>query len=314
VGRVRKRRSKNHGTRFLAIARLDDVDVALGTYDTFEDATDAWQSAEVEARRRAGGRTLAAGRFSFAELVELYFESASLEATTRKAYRSHCSAHLLPRFGATPLRQIDGAAVGAWMNAQIKAGLSPRTRIATRSTLGSILQFAVDNGWLAHNPVHATRAPKRTTLDRRRPVLRPDQWPALRREFNDYGPETQLLLDLTIDTGLRFGEITDLRPCHLIDRGTKPYIKVETVVVWPGEAASTNGDVVERKQYTKGVEDRKVDLSAHVYDALREHLAAHRLGPQDLLFHCERLRAEHLTWRAARDTVATMPWLITVDA
>jgi hypothetical protein len=38
VGRVRKRRRKNHGTRFLAIARLDDVDVALGTHDTFEDA------------------------------------------------------------------------------------------------------------------------------------------------------------------------------------------------------------------------------------------------------------------------------------
>ena len=277
-------------------------DVALGTFDTFEDATDAWQSAEVAARRRAGGPTLAAGRVSFAELVELYFESAALEATTRKSYRSHCTAHLLPRFGATPLRQIDGAAVGAWMNAQIKAGLSPRTRIATRSTLGSILQFAVDNGWLAHNPVHATRAPKRTTLDRRRPVLRPDQWPALRREFNDYGPETQLLLDLAIDTGLRFGEITDLRPCHLIDRGTKPYIKVETVAVWPGEAASTTGDVVERKLYTKGVGDRKVDLSAHVYAALRKHLEAHRLGPQDLLFHAERLRAEHLAWRAARDT------------
>jgi hypothetical protein len=102
VGRVRRRRSKNHGTRFLAIARLHDVDVALGTYDTFEDAVDAWQSAEVAARRRAGGPTLAASRVSFAELVELYFESAALEATTRKSYRSHCTAHLLP--GSAPRR------------------------------------------------------------------------------------------------------------------------------------------------------------------------------------------------------------------
>lgn len=46
---------------------------------------------------------------------------------------------------------------------------------------------------------------------------------------------------------------------------------------------------------------------------LRKHLEAHRLGPQELLFHAERLRAEHLVWRAAPDTVATMPWLITVD-
>ncbi|HYN64917.1 MAG TPA: hypothetical protein VES36_09980 [Candidatus Limnocylindrales bacterium] len=115
----------------MPVARLNDGEVALGTFDTFEDATDAWQRAEVDARRRTGGATLAAGRLRFAELVELYFESASLEATTRKGYRSHCTAHLLPQFGPRPLRQIDGAAIGAWMNAQIRAGLSPRTRIAT---------------------------------------------------------------------------------------------------------------------------------------------------------------------------------------
>ena len=99
------------------------------------------------------------------------------------------------------LRDLDAAAVGAWMNDQIKAQVSLRMRVATRSTLSSILAFAVNNGRLTHNPVGATRAPKTAPLNRRRPVLRPEQWPALRREFNDYGPETQLQLDLTIDTG-----------------------------------------------------------------------------------------------------------------
>jgi hypothetical protein len=109
------------------------------------------------------------------------------------------------------------------------------------------------------------------------------------------------LLDVAIDTGLLFEEITDLRPCHLNDRGSTPYLRVETVVVWPGEAASTTGDVVERKHYTKGVQDRKVDLGTRLRRAAQTH-DTHRLGPQDLLFHAERLRAEHLTWRAARDT------------
>ncbi len=87
MGRVRKRRSSGSGTRCQAIARLDGREVPLGTYDTCKDAVDAWQRAEVAARRSAGGHTLAGNRITFAKLVELYFTSASLEATTRKAYR-----------------------------------------------------------------------------------------------------------------------------------------------------------------------------------------------------------------------------------
>lgn len=299
MGRVRKRRSSRHGVRYLAVARLDGSDVAVGTFDTFEDATDAWQRAEVGHRR--GHNPLAAGRMTFASLVEEFFASATLEASTRKAYRSHCTAHLLPHFGTRPVQQIDAAAVGAWMNQQQKEGVSLRMRIATRATLSSILQFAAVNGRLPHNPVAATRAPKRSALQRRRPVLRPDQWPQLRREFNGYGPETQLLIDLAIDTGLRFGELTDLRPEHLIDRGSKPYLKVQTVAVWPGQAHSVSGDVVERKHYTKGVEDRRVDLSEPVYQRLRAHIDALQIPPTDLIFHSGRLSEEHHAWRAGQD-------------
>ena len=51
MGRVRKRRSTGRGTRYQAIARLDGREVPLGTHDTFEDAVDAWQRAEVDASR-----------------------------------------------------------------------------------------------------------------------------------------------------------------------------------------------------------------------------------------------------------------------
>jgi integrase len=151
------------------------------------------------------------------------------------------------------------------------------------------------------------RGPARAPLRRRRPVLKPEQWPQLRREFHDYGPETQLLIDVAIDTGLRWGELTDLRAGHVVNR-TPVYVKVETVVTWPGEQFSTSGDVVERKQYTKGAEDRRVDLGAAVALRLLEHIAAQRLAPDDLLFHANRIRAEHAAWRAGRDAEATAAW------
>jgi hypothetical protein len=129
MGFVRKRRSKTRGTRFMAVAHLGGTDVALETYDTvaletydtFEEATDAWQHAEVQERRRTGGSSLLAGRMPFRDLVALYLESAQLEASTRKAYTSHCRRHLLPRFGDRPIAELTSAEVGRWMNDQLKA-------------------------------------------------------------------------------------------------------------------------------------------------------------------------------------------------
>jgi integrase len=254
----------------------------------------------VQERRRTGGSCVLAGRMLFADLVALYLESAQLEASTRKAYASHCRRHLLPRFGQRPIADLTSAEIGRWMNDRLKAQLSVRMRVATRITLSAVLQFAVNNGQLTFNPVRGTRAPSKTAMRRRRAVLKPEQWPALRREFNEYGPETQLLVDVAIDTGLRVGELTDLRPCHLPRTG-KPYLRIQTVVTWPGEEFSTNGDVVERKDYTKGGEDRKVDLSEQVFAALHAHVARHQLGPDELIFNFDRLREEHARWRAQRE-------------
>lgn len=110
----------------------------------------------------------------FRDLVALFFESAQLEASTRKSSASHCRAHLLPAVGDRPINELTSAEVGRWMNDQQKAQLSVRTRVATRTTLSAVLQFAVDNGRLAHHPVRGTRGPRKTALHRRRPVLKPE--------------------------------------------------------------------------------------------------------------------------------------------
>jgi hypothetical protein len=286
---------------------LDGARVQLGTFDSLALATDAWQHAETAARRggRAGDPRAAGAR-----------SPTSPRSTSRpssspprpcKSYTSHVAHTTIPCFGTVPVADITPAMIGAWMSQAQAAGRPLRSRVAHRATLSSVLQWAVDSGLRPINPVHVVRAPARAPLRRRRPVLKPEQWPQLRREFHDYGPETQLLVDAAIDTGLRWGELTDLRAGHVVAR-TPVYVKVETVVTWPGEQFSASGDVVERKQYTKGAEDRRVDLSAAVARRLLEHIATHRLAPGDLLFHADRVRAEHAAWRARRDAEATAAW------
>lgn len=86
--------------------------------------------------------------------------------------------------------------------------------------------------------MRGTRAPTKTALQRRRTVLKPEQWPALRREFNEYGPDTQLLIDVAIDTGLRFGELTLMVLVYLPRRmsGVTALYKAPRV---PGRARSS---------------------------------------------------------------------------
>ena len=112
MGFVRKRPSRTRGTRYQSVAVLDGVRVQLGTFDTFAQATDAWQHAETAARRGVRSGDPRAGRRPFAEVAEEYLATQQLAASTRKRCTSHVRTHLIPRFGLVPLADITPAMIG----------------------------------------------------------------------------------------------------------------------------------------------------------------------------------------------------------
>lgn len=122
-----------------------------------------------------------------------------------------------------PVADITPAMIGAWMSEAQAAGRPLRSRIAHRATLSLVLQWAVDSGLRPINPVHVVRAAARAPLRRRRPVLKPEQWPQLRREFHDDGAETQLLVDVAIDTRPALGRAH--RPARRTRRSPHPRVR-----------------------------------------------------------------------------------------
>src|SRR3954447_2099158 len=101
----------------------------------------------------------------------------------------------------------------------------------------------------------------------------------LHRALHD--PDMQLLAETDIETGLRWGELTELRPKD-IEFATNT-ILVSRVVVHL-KSAQHGGSRFKVKEYPKDREWRRVVIAPHLADKLRRHITRGRLGPDDLLF------------------------------
>jgi integrase len=92
---------------------------------------------------------------------------ASLKPKTLAGYESHLNAHVLPSFGTHELRHIDRMAVEEWVADLQMSGLGPSGVRQARQVLNSMMQLAVEAGYLLVNPVtgvKVARQPDREML------------------------------------------------------------------------------------------------------------------------------------------------------
>jgi integrase len=95
----------------------------------------------------------------------------------------------------------------------------------------------------------------------------------------------QLLIETDIETGLRWGELTELRVSD-IDFANGCVI-IQRVVIHLRSAANGNVPRFRVKHYPKDGEPRTVSLSPQLIDKLKTHIEQANLGPGDLLFWYE---------------------------
>ena len=107
---------------------------------------------------------------------------------------------LLFAFGHLPIGAIGPNEVQQWISQMSVDGYELSTLRAKRSLLRTILQVAVDQGWLVQNVVNATRLPRPVERPDEDRVVTPEEWAQIRLQLS--GEETLLLCDLSLDCGL----------------------------------------------------------------------------------------------------------------
>ena len=277
MGQARKRIGRDgqpHYTAYYDDARGHRR--SAGTFTSLKAANKAWQQAEAKVAEGRGGNSHR-GRLLFERYVEdMWFPNHVMELTTRQNYTYSLNRHILPTFAGYRMVDIVPGDVREWVAKLQTDGVKPPTIRYSMTVLSAIFTTALNDQITFLHPCMGVKTP--TVATKRRRIITPGQFGALYDAIPT--KELQLLVETDVETGLRWGELIELRKKDIdFDTGA---IVVSRVA---GELAAKFNPDRQRffvKQYPKDTEWRAVGLSEHMFDQLAEH--SRGLHPNDLLF------------------------------
>ena len=206
-----------------------------------------------------------------AEWSEPWYRTKSgLKPKTLAGYSSNLRVHLLPVFGDYELRRVDRMAVEEWVADLQASGLGPSAVRQARQVLNSMMNLAVEAGYLHVNPVTGVTAPRQN--DREMLFLSAEEVEQLAVAIQ---PPYATLVYLLAYGGLRWGEAVALRRkrCELLRSRV--------------EVAESLAEARGRLHFgtTKTHQRRMVVIPGFLRELLAAHLAAKVSdGPEALVF------------------------------
>ncbi len=154
----------------------------------------------------------------------------------------------------------------------------PRHIRHTKIVLSAIFTTALNDGVV---PLHPCRGVKAPTVPRKAfRIVTPEQFDAIYGALPD--EQSRLMVEVAIDSGLRWGELTELRAGDL-DPASR-ILTVSRAVVMRNPKFHPDGGRFLVKLYPKNKLSRRFKLSAPVAQRIAAWVQQRELGPQDLLF------------------------------
>ncbi len=279
MGYLRKRVGRDGRPRYTAYYwDAKGRERSAGTFGSKKDADRAWQRAEAKvAEGRIGDP--ARGRMTFQRYVEQsWLPNHVVELTTRQSYTYSIYRHLMPEFGSMRMVEILPEHVRAWVVRLSGDGVSPKTIRNNQAILSAVFSTALSDQVTFLHPCKGVKTP--TVPVRPRTIITPGQFYLLYQALPDAG--AKLLVETAIESGLRWGELSELR-VRDVDLLTG-ILTVSRAAVEVNPKFHPERERFLVKDYPKDKEYRRLKLSAQIIPKLRAHVADHGLGRDDLLF------------------------------
>jgi integrase len=278
MGYSQKRPGRDGKARYTAVYQdLRGERRSAGTFSSKKAADKAWQKAEA----RIGEGRLSdprRGKQTFNRYVtEEWLPHHVMEVTTREAYTYQINKHILPWFGPMKMNEIMAANVREWVTDLQAKNVSAASVQKLRFILSAIFTTALDDVTFLH-PCKGVKTP--TVPKKPLKIIAPEQFDAIYEALPDAG--SKLLVETDIETGMRWGELTELRVRDL-DSVTR-LLTVSRTVVQVNPKFHPSGERFLVKPYPKDKEWRRLKLSKQLTDKITTHVAESQLGEDDLLF------------------------------
>jgi integrase len=280
MGFARKRVGKDGKTRYTATyVDLRGSIRSAGTFASERAANRAWQDAEAELRRGRVGDP-ARGRQTFRKYVEeRWLPNHVLEPTTREKYTYYLGAYILPALGPMRMADIFPEHIREWIARLQREGQSAWTiQYCKTSILSSIFTTALNDQVTYIHPCRGVKIP--TVPATVRAIITPEQFDVVYGALPD--ADAQLLVETAIESGLRWGELAELRVRDL-DLATR-MLTVSRKVTEVNREFHPDGRRFLVRLYPKDKECRRLKLSPQIAAKLQAHINARGLGPDGLLF------------------------------
>ena len=275
---VKERVTDDGDKRFVACYRdPEGRQRSAGTYSSRRAAERAANREEAKVREGAW-HDHSRGEVTFAEYAEtVWLPSKQVETSTLAAYRSYLDKHFIPNFGRRPMGKILPSEVQRWVTTAIENGLSAASVGKYHTMLNSVFERALVDRVVTFNPCAHTELPKKVKKQSR--TLTPEEYDAILAALPQ---QHRLMVETSINTGLRWGELIALKPLHLdLDTGK---LTVDETIVEVSIKNSPTGQRMLTKPYPKDNEPRTMGLPPEVVTQLGAHVADRGLRSGDLLF------------------------------
>ncbi|GAA1287797.1 hypothetical protein Psi02_70270 [Planotetraspora silvatica] len=279
MGFSRKRTDSKGKVRYIALYRdLRGEQRSAGTYGSKREADKAWQKAEAKLDEGRAANP-ARGKQTFRRYVEEeWLPHHVMEATTREGYTYSIYAHIMDRFGPMRMAEILPSDVRAWVKEQQNRRLSPATIKLNKAILSGIFTTALNDQVTALHPCKGVKTPTMPKKPLR--IVSPEEFDRLYVALPT--EQTRLLAETAIESGMRWGELIELRvkDLELLSR----IVTVSRTVVEINTTHHPEGKRFLIKEYPKDKEYRRFRLSPQIVAKLKAYIEETKLERDDLLF------------------------------
>jgi integrase len=279
VGFTRTRLGKDGKPRYTAYYYdIRGRERSAGTFGNSKDAARAWHKAEIEVASGKVGDPRR-GRQTFERYVtQEWFPNHQLEASTRQTYTYLLEKYLIPKLRQLRMVEILPLHTREFINELQSEGVGRSTIEKCKVIADAIFTTALNDQVTF---LHAGRGVKIPAVARKpRRIITPAQFDRIYGELpND---DMRLLVETDIETGLRWGELAELRPRDF-DFSVR-VLTVSRVVVELNPRFHPDGKRFLVKEYPKDGEWRQFRVADHLAVKVQKHIASNNLGPDDLLF------------------------------
>ena len=184
----------------------------------------------------------------------------------------------MPWFGSMRMIDILPEHVREWITWLKESGVNPPTIKYNKIVLSAIFTTALNDQVTFLHPCKGVKTPP--VPRKPRVIITPQQFNMVYTALPD--TDARLLVETKIESGLRWGELSELRVSDLNFHSRVLTVSRATVEVNP--KFHPQGERFYVKDYPKDKEYRRFKLSAQIVEKLKTHRDAEKLEPGDLLF------------------------------